>query len=151
MKRIRRFRMRPAMPVAVIALIVGLGGSAVAAQKLGLGALSNGAKNKTVGVGKLTYVNTTKSLPGGSGKGVSFEVNVSATCPPGLKVIGGGIKAPEPTGGGGGNLTIDQSYPTTSGWAGTVSNFSGAGLNTTATTTAICASSRVVTGAPPAS
>jgi len=153
MKRIREFRVpSPAMLVALIALTAGLGGTAVAAQKLGLGALSNGAKNRTVGVGKLTYVDTTKSLPGGSGAGVSFDVPVSATCPPGLHVIGGGIKVPDPAPPpGSGNIEIHDSHPTASGWAGRVGNFASAGQNTTATTTAICASSLVVTGAPPSS
>ncbi len=46
------------MLIAVIALVVALTGTAIAAKKLSLGALSDAAKNKTVGVGKLTYVST---------------------------------------------------------------------------------------------
>jgi hypothetical protein len=150
MKRIKLPVPSSALVIAVVALVFAVGGTAVAAKKLSLGALSNGAKNKTVGVGKLTYVTTTKALPGGSGPGVSFDVPVSATCPSGLKVIGGGIKAPDPDPGSG-NIEIHDSHPTTTGWAGRIGNFSTAGHDTTATTTAICASARVVTGAPPSS
>jgi hypothetical protein len=151
MKRFRRFRMpSPAMLIAVIALVVALGGTAYAAKKLGLSALSNGAKNKTVGVGKLTYVSTTKTIPGTAGS--EFDVPVSANCPSGLKVIGGGIKVPNPNPGpGNDNIFIQDSYPTTTGWAGHVANYAGASFPATATTTAICANSRAVTGAPPSS
>jgi hypothetical protein len=54
-------------------------------------------------------------------------------------VIGGGIKSSNPA-----TSQIDDSYPTTTGWAGHV-----VGNGNTYTTTAICATSRVVNGAPP--
>jgi hypothetical protein len=137
-----------AMIVAVIALVFALAGGAVAAKKLSLGALSDGAKNKTVGVGKLTYVNTTKTIPGTAGSNIN--VAVSATCPSGLRVIGGGIKVPEPASPpNNDNIFLADSYPTTTGWAGRVDNYAGAAFPATATTTAICANSRAVTGAPP--
>ena len=152
MEKVRRRRPSGAMIVAIIALVVALSGTAVAAKKLGLSALSKGAKNKTVGVGKLTYVSTTKSIPGG---GVPTGINhpVSATCPSGLRVIGGGIKVPhpDPANPGDDDVFIQDSHPTTAGWAGHVANYAPAANPATATTTANCAVSRVVTRAPPGS
>src|SRR3954447_13904563 len=98
MKNVLKRRPSAAMIIAIIALVVALGGTAVAAKKLGLGALSPTAKKKTVGVGKLTYVSTTKTIPGG-GSPDGINVQVSATCPSGTHVIGGGIKVPEPAPG----------------------------------------------------
>jgi hypothetical protein len=129
------------MIVAVIALVLALTGGAIAAKKLSLGALSTGAKNKTVGVGKLTYVNTTTSI-----NPPELPRAVSASCPSGLKVIGGGIKVPSPEPLND-EVFISDSYPTTTGWAGHVINY--AADPVTATTTAICANSRAVTGTPP--
>jgi hypothetical protein len=148
MKRFRNLR-TAAMIIAVIALVLALGGTGFAAKKLlKLGAFSDGAKNKTVGVGKLTYVNTTKTIPGTAGSNIN--VAVSATCPSGLRVIGGGIKVPEPASPpNNDNIFLADSYPTTTGWAGRVDNYAGAAFPATATTTAICANSRAVTGAPP--
>lgn len=135
MTRTRKRLPSPAMIVAIISLVVALTGTAVAAKKLGLGALSNGAKNKTVGVGKLTYVTTTTAIP------AALSTAVSAACPGGLTVIGGGIKVTKPYSTG-----VEASYPTTSGWAGDVYSATA----TSATTTAICAKAEV-TGAPPTS
>jgi hypothetical protein len=144
----KRFGVRrpsPAVIIAIIALVFAFTGGAVAAKKLSLGKLSNGAKNKTVGVGKLTYVQSTANIaqapPGDLGINPTA---LSAACPPGLRVIGGGIKVSNPN-----QAVVTQSYPTASGWAGTAQNFGD--VAHTATTTAICAPSRVVTGAPPAS
>lgn len=149
MRRILKRRPSPAIIIGVVALVAALGGTAIAAKQLKLGALSDGAKNKTVGVGKLTYVTTTKTIPANSPAPAGEDVPVSATCPSGLKVIGGGIKVPEPPGGLTNNEFTMDSYPTASGWAGRISNFDN--LPATATTTAICAPSRKVTGTPPAS
>jgi hypothetical protein len=128
------------MIVAIVALVVALSGTAVAAAKLGLGALSNGAKNKTVGVGKLTYVTITQQA-------TAAEQTVSAACPGGLQVIGGGIKLSNPNISGDTSFVLD-SHPTSSptGWTGRVL-FDNPGQS--ATTTAICATSRKVTGSPP--
>lgn len=138
MKRFRKLRMpSPAMLIAVIALVVALGGTAYAAKKFGLSALTDGAKNKTVGVGKLTYVNTTTNA-------VQPNQRVNpAACPAGFNVIGGGIRVSNPS-----DVTsfVVDSYPTSIGWDGHVF-FTNA--NQTATTTAICAKSRAITGAPP--
>jgi hypothetical protein len=123
------------MVVAMIALMVALTGSAVAAQKLGLGALSGAAKDKTVGVGKLTYVTVTHTASD------SEQALPVAQCPAGLQVIGGGIHLNQP-----GDSFVVESHPTSSnGWTGF-------GLFTapsnTATVTAICAVARKVTGTP---
>jgi hypothetical protein len=126
-----------AIIIAVIALVFALGGGAIAAKKLSLGALSGNAKNKTVGVGKLTYVNTTTNA-------VQPNQRVNpAACPAGFNVIGGGIRVSNPS-----DVTsfVVDSYPTSIGWDGHVF-FTNA--NQTATTTAICAKSRAITGAPP--
>ena len=138
MKKVLRRRPSAAMIVAIIALVVALSGTAVAAKKFGLSALSNGAKNKTVGVGKLTYVS-------GSATGTAADdaVPVSATCPAGTHVIGGGIKVEDP-----GNDFIDDSYPTATGWTGRVDAGGDPGTTHTFIATAICGTSRAVTGAP---
>jgi hypothetical protein len=152
MKNVLKRRPSAAMIIAVIALVMALGGTAVAAKKLGLGALSPSAKKKTVGVGKLTYVSTTKTIPGG-GSPNGINVQVSATCPSGTHVIGGGIKVPEPSPGPNNNddIYIADSYPTATGWAGRVDNYSAVNFPATATTTAICGVSQAVTGSPPSS
>jgi hypothetical protein len=144
----KRFRNMPtaAMIVAVIALVLALGGTGFAAKKLlKLGAFSEGAKNKTVGVGKLTYV-TTSVVDEADGFGPTAFKTALAQCPSGLRVIGGGVKSQKP------ELDfIVDSYPTTAGWTARV--FAGGGMTETSTftTTAICANSRAVTGAPPSS
>jgi hypothetical protein len=144
MRKLVRRRPSPAMIIAVIALVLALtGGAFAAAKQIKLGRLTDGAKNKTVGVGKLTYVTTTTPIPPGTPDEVL--VPVSATCPGGLKPIGGGIKR-------GANVvqfSIADSYPTATGWAGTVENEST--NSQTATTIVACAPSRVVTGSPPSS
>jgi hypothetical protein len=151
MKKLLRRRPSAAMIVGVIALVMAMTGGAIAAKQIKLGALTDGAKNKTVGVGKLTYVTTTKTIPGG-GSPDGINIPVSASCPSGLKVIGGGIKVPEPgPPPNNDDIFIHDSYPTTTGWAGRVANYASASNPATATTTAICAPSRVVTGSPPSS
>jgi hypothetical protein len=126
----------PGLIVAIIALVLALTGTSLAA---GLGILNKKAKDKTVGVGSLTYVTTSTPVAQGG-----FAQLVKADCPAGLKVIGGGIKFENPIGA---NLLVTYSTPSTNGWSGYV--YSG-GQTNTAITTAICATSRVVTGAPPA-
>jgi hypothetical protein len=125
-----------AMIVAIIAVVLALTGTSVAA---GLGILNKKAKDKTVGVGPLTYVTTSTPVT----QGGTAQL-VKADCPPGLTVIGGGIKFQNPIGA---DLLVTYSTPSTNGWSGYV--YSGGQANT-AITTAICAKSRVVTGAPPA-
>jgi hypothetical protein len=138
MTKVLRKRPRPGTIIAVLALVLAMTGSALAAG-IGLGALSDGAKNKTVGVGKLTYVNTTTNIP------FATTTQVTANCPGGLSVIGGGVKWGTPVAP---NTVVTESGPSTTGWSARVYSEKPGG--NTATTTAICAKSRVVTGAPPA-
>jgi hypothetical protein len=144
MQKSRLSRPRPAGIVAVVALILALTGTAVAAGRIGLGALSNGAKNKTVGVGKLTYVSAT-----GAFNTPSLQINhdtLTAQCPSGLRAIGGSAKTSRSSGQS--NFALLQDYPTSTGWA---ASFRVDGPpSEEITVTAICAASRVVTGAPPA-
>jgi hypothetical protein len=131
------------MIVALLALILALTGGAYAGAKLGLGALSKGAKNKTVGVGKLTYVSTTQAF-----NTPNIQINsdtLSAQCPSGLKAIGGSAKTS--TSSGASNFVLLQDYPTSTGWTAT---FRVDGPpSEQVTVTAICGISRAVTGAPP--
>ena len=136
-------RPSPAMIVAMIALVAALGGTAIAAGNLKLGSFANGTKNKTVGVGKLTYVQTTHTVPNPDPVG---GTNVTAACPSGLHVIGGGIKGENPD-----EDFIFDSYPTATGWKGRVYAGGGASVSRTFVVTAVCAVSRVVNGAPPGS
>ena len=138
MKKILRRRPSGAMVVAIIALVLALGGTAVAAKKLGLGSLSDGAKNKTVGVGKITYATNTVSAS-------AAEQGVSVNCPSGLHAIGGGIKLSEPNVTGNSSW-VEDSYPTVAGWAGHVF-FDNPGQS--ATVVAVCGTSRGITGSPP--
>lgn len=132
----RRFRRpSPALILSVIAVVLGLTGTAVAAQ-IGLSALTDGAKNKTVGVGKLTYVTATTNAT------TPDQAVTPAQCPSNFSVIGGGIKLSAP---GSTTSTVVDSHPTSSGWAGHVLFTA---PTQSATTTAICARSRVVTGTP---
>jgi hypothetical protein len=139
MGRIRKRIPGPALTVAIVALVVALGGSAYGAKLLGVGALSEGAKNKTVGVGKLHYARTFTSVPVTNSIPNGFDV--FAFCPAGTFVIGGGIRL-----GNDSIQLVNDSHPITNGWTGTVYN-SGS-IPHGATTTAICAPSRQVNGVP---
>jgi hypothetical protein len=138
MKKVLRRRPSAAMVVAIIALVAALGGTAVAAKKLGLGSLSDGAKNKTVGVGKITYVSNTVQA-------VQSEQTVTVNCPSGLRAIGGGVKLSNPNVTGDSSW-VEDSYPTVSGWAGHVFFTD---PSQSATAFAVCGTSRAVTGSPP--
>jgi hypothetical protein len=132
MKRFKRLP-TPAMVVAIIALVLALAGTSVAA---GLGILNTKAKNKTVGVGPLTYVTTTQQLaPSGN-----IQLT-TATCPGG-NPIGGGAKVTSPAiySWQVGGYINPNSY---------VGQFYVFGGNITVNTVVACANSRVVTGTPP--
>jgi hypothetical protein len=135
MKRLFAKLPSPAMIIAIIALVAALAGTAVAAGTIKLGALTNGAKNKTVGVGKLTYVNgpTVSGQPGG------IDLEATATCPTGLEPIGGGVARVT------GNAVVRSSHPTPTGWKARVN----LGAIDSVHAVVACATSRVVTGAPP--
>jgi hypothetical protein len=116
------------MIVAIVALVAAMAGTSVAA--IGLGALSDKAKDKTVGVGKLTYVGTTTT---GTGNAISVE----ATCPTGLNLIGGGVHTSDPA-----RSEVEESHPASrSHWEAVVR----AQGSETIEAVAICAKSRKVT------
>jgi len=131
----------PAMVVAIAALVAALAGSAYAGHKLGLGALNKSAKQQTVGVGKLTYASTTTSVPASA----VDTLNITATCPAGLRPIGGGVKTDTDDD----DFYANDSHLTVTGWAAEM--FNNTGVARTATVTVACAASQKVTGAPPAS
>lgn len=135
--RIQRLLPSPAMIVAVIALIAALSGTAVAAKVL----TTKKFKNQAVR-GPIQYVSLTSVVPPTGTLPNGFPV--AAACPTGTEVTGGGIK-----------LGLDQvqfvndSHPTTTGWAGTVYN--NGNLNHSATITAICVTVQSSAGTAPSS
>jgi len=116
------------MIVAILALVAAMAGTSVAA--IGLGASSDKAKDKTVGVGKLTYVGTTTT-------GTGNAIRVEAKCPSGLNLIGGGVHTSNPA-----NSEVEESHPDSQNdWEAVVR----AAGNETIEAIAICAKSRKVT------
>jgi hypothetical protein len=137
MTAIRKRLPSPAMVVAIIALIAALAGTGVAAAVL----TKKKFKEQSVR-GPITYVTgPTTNVPDHP----QPPVRVNATCPAGTRVVGGGIKLSLDDD----NFFIDMSYPTTSGWTGTVDNATG--VTRTAFAIAICVKSKKVKGTPPAS
>lgn len=130
------------MILAVIALVAALAGTAVA----GGGFLPKKKFQKQAIRGPVTYAVTSTPVAHAVIAGTSY-VTVSATCPGGTKVVGGGIKIPDATGGN--DAYQNDSYATPIGWMGQVSNYSTA--DTTATTIAVCVSANSSIGSPPAS
>jgi hypothetical protein len=144
MKQVLRRRPSATMIVAALALIVALGGSAVAAKKLGLNSLSPSAKKKTVGVGKLTYVTAQQTYTGGP---PPEGYVLTATCPGRTHVLGGGAKAAS---GYAPNFTFSliEGHLSTNGF--TARFYAGdTGVSDTVAVTASCGVSQAVTGAPP--
>jgi len=134
------------MIVAVIALIVALGGTAVAAKKLGLSSLSSSAKKKTVGVGKLTYVTTQQTYNTDQPPGFNGYF-LTASCPSGTHALGGGTKLASPSYANSSFFLVED-YPSSSGFT---SHFY-AGSSSQADVvqvTAACGVSQAVTGSPP--
>jgi len=146
MKKVLRRRPSAAMIVAVLALVVALGGTAVAAKKIGLGSLSPSAKKKTVGVGKLTYVITQQTYNADQPGGFNGYF-LTANCPAGTHPLGGGTKLASPTYANSSFFLIED-YPSASGFT---SHFY-AGSSSQADVvqvTAACGVSQAVNGSPP--
>jgi hypothetical protein len=144
MKKVTRRRPSAAMMVAVVALVVALGGTAVAAKKLGLGSLAPSAKKKTVGVGKLTYVTAQQTY--NTSPNPDDGYTLTAACPTGTHVLGGGIKLLSPNYDNSSFFVYDQYLSTT----GFTARFF-AGSNSQADTVAVnasCGVSQAVTGSP---
>ena len=127
MSRIRKRLPSPAMIVAIVALMAASAGTSFAA--IGLSGLSKSAKDKTVGVGKLTYVGT-------STQGSGNAIRVHADCPKGLHLIGGGVHTSDPA-----RSEVEESHPATQDEWEAVVQASG---TETIEAIAICAKSRVV-------
>jgi hypothetical protein len=140
MKKILSRRPSPAVIIAIVALIAALTGTAVA----GGGFLTKKKfKNQAVR-GPVQYVTNSVSVPNGA---PGDYVTATATCPPGTKVVGGGIKLPDPNLNGA--AYVDDAYVTTTGYTAHVTN--NATSATTATVTANCVTVKSSTGTPPAS
>jgi hypothetical protein len=82
------------------------------------------------------------NIPVNTGAG-SAGTDVAAACPPGTQPTGGGIKVSNDV-----VEFVNDSHPTTTGWAGTV--FNGGTVTHTASVTAICAVA-ATTGSRPSS
>ena len=146
MRKFLRRRPSPAMIVSVLALILALAGTAVGAKKLGLNSLSPSAKKKTVGVGKLTYVTAQQTY---TGSNPPEGYLLTATCPRGTHVLGGGTKVAS---GYAPNFTFSliESYLNANGF--TARFYAGdTGVADAVAVTASCGVSQAVTGSPPAS
>jgi hypothetical protein len=142
MKKVLGRRPSPAMIIAVIALVAALGGTAIA----GGGFLTKKKFQNQAVRGPLTYVTTTTQDTNDGFTSTSFKT-ATATCPPGTHVVGGGIKGEFPE-----DDFVFDSYPTTTGWSGRVfANHGSTGTTSTFITTAICATVKTISGAPPAS
>jgi hypothetical protein len=128
--------------VAIIALVLALAGTAIAGGGLVTKTKFKKFKQSTntqlaqTVKGPVTYVTTTKAI------NTTIQNPVAANCPSGFTVVGGGIKLADPA-----TQSVSDTYPTASGWAGRV----GGATTGAATTTAICAKSTAITGAPPTS
>jgi hypothetical protein len=138
MKRFIRTRPRPGTIIAIVALVVALSGTAVAAG--GFLPKTKFTKFKSNAVQRLTYVNSTQSVPVAAG---NEYTTVSANCPAGLHPVGGGV-ALSPS-----NQSIwwGDGYLTASGYTAHVANNSAAAA--TAVTTVSCVAGRA-TGSPAA-
>ena len=138
-KRVIQRRPSAAMIVAVVALIAGLTGTAVAGSKfLSTGKFQTFKKNTNSRIastvkGPIAYSPVTVSIPptpaGNPG------TDISAPCPTGTVPTGGGIKVDNDV-----VELVNDSHPSTVGWSGTVKNTS-PNVTHAATVTAICASS----------
>ena len=147
MRKVVRRRPSAAMIVAAIALVVALGGTAVAAKKLGLHALSSGAKKKTIGVGKLTYVTAQQTYSADQPPGFNGYF-LTASCPPGTHALGGGTKLESPLYANSSFFLVEE-YPSSAGF--TSHFYAGApSQSDTVQVTAACGVSRAVTGSLPA-
>jgi hypothetical protein len=143
MKKLIPGRPSPSMIVAVVAVVLALGGTAVAAGQLSLHALTTGAKKKTVGVGKLTYVTAQQTYNVNTG---SEPYTLTATCPTGTHPLGGGTKLLSPSFGNS-NFFLTQDYPSTTGF--TSQFFAGSnGQADVVQVLAVCGVSQAVTGSP---
>jgi hypothetical protein len=131
MRRFIRMRPRPGTIIAIVALVVALTGTAVAAG--GFLPKTKFTKFKSNAVQRLTYVNNTQSVPVATG---NEYTTVSANCPGGFHPVGGGVKL-SPSNQ---NVWWGDGYLTASGYTAHVANNS-TGV-ATAVTTVSCVAAR---------
>ena len=148
MRRIVKRLPTPAMIVAVVALIVALGGTALAGGPL----TKKQFKNKAV-QGPVTYVTTTSLVNNvnAPGPGPVAGVNVTAVCPSGFFPTGGGVKTG--TLSSLTNLFVQFSYPSTpNGWTANVfaGLTGGGGVPESVSVIAACVKSKTSSGVLPA-
>lgn len=136
MRKVLRRRPSPAMIVAIVALVAAMAGSAVAGSKFLPS--KKFKKFKSTAVTRLTYVNTTQTVPVGSG---SDFTTVSANCPSGFHPVGGGVKLTPSNQ----NFWWDDGYLTPTGYASKIANNSAE--SRTALVTVVCVAANA-TGAP---
>jgi hypothetical protein len=132
MKKFRLRRPSAAMIVAVVALIAAIGGTALAGSPFVTKTKfkkfkqhTNSSLAQTV-KGPLNYVTANFTNPGGA------TTDVAAVCPSGTAPTGGGIKVENDN-----DQFVNDSHPTTAGWAGTV--ISTAATSHSVQVTAVCA------------
>jgi len=139
MKKLVRRCPSPAMIIAIVALVVALGGTAIA----GGGFLTKKKFNKfrSNAVQGLTYASNTVSVPRSTGD-IDYT-KVSASCPAGLHPLGGGVDL-DPNDSG---YWVGDGYLTATGYAAHV--FNGLTVSASATVTVACAAGNA-TGGPTA-
>jgi hypothetical protein len=139
MKQVLRRRPRPAMIVAIVALVVAMAGTAVAGSAFLPS--KKFKKFKSTAVTRLTYVNNTQSVHPSTG--ATDFTKVSATCPAGYHPVGGGVKlSPDDD-----NVWWDDGYLTVTGYSSKV--FNGLATNGQALVTVACVAASA-TGSPSA-
>jgi hypothetical protein len=153
MRRILSRRPSPATIIAIVALVVALGGTAVAAGGfLPKTKFQNYKRNNNAAVaakvgGPITYVNQTQAVQNNFPTGQA-GVNITAACPSGQHAVGGGAKTG--TASQTSRFFILSSHPSATGWTATV--FAGVGPSPgtpeQVTVTAICEGG-TTSGAPP--
>jgi hypothetical protein len=154
MKKVLRRRPSGGIVIAVIALIVALGGTAVAG-----GAFVTKTKfrkfkqntNTSLGQtvkGPITYVSQTQAVNTNTGVPTN-GVNITAPCPAGQHAVGGGVKSALPSQQTA--LFVQFSYPSATGWTANVFAGTGAppGTPEQITVTAVCEGG-TSSGTPPA-
>ncbi len=143
MSRIKRLLPRPALLVAVAALVVAMTGTAFAIGQFGVGKLRDGARQKVVGVGKLVNVaSPATDVPVTTAQDPTTTVKV--TCPGApignLQPISGGVRleVKDP------DFRVLDSHVIANGWTATVYN--GTAEKHTAQVILACARSLAVSG-----
>jgi hypothetical protein len=147
MRRIVKRLPTPAMIVAVVALILALGGSAIAG-----GVLTTKKFKKQAIRGPVTYVTvpTVVNNNNDPGPGPVSGVNITAACPSGFFPTGGGVKSGNLSNNSG--LIVQYSYPSApNGWTANVfaGTAGGGGLAETISVTAVCVKAKQSSGVLP--